>query len=228
MNKNFMNMMQTEEHDSSDEERPTNAPRKMSKKEMRRETERMRENYGTGNMKESTRKTNERTRGYRGRGRGRGRVYDRQSGTGRQAFGGGAKRGGYGKGNVGTMADQIEEAQRGDQTLAEDPANQPEPEKEEKIVDLDDYMKEKGMNLTMKSGGQTEQLADPKTFEDENTIAVSYKKKTVGGKKVSKKKDEIVLGGTLMKEKSGPQRRHKKKTKRKKNELTEDDFPALC
>jgi hypothetical protein len=126
------------------------------------------------------------------------------------------------------MADQIEEAQRGDVTLAQDPSKPEEPVKEEKIVDLDDYMKETGLSLKLKTGEDKEELADPKTFEDENTVAVSYKKKTVGNKKLEKKKNEVVLGGTLMTEKSRPQRRHKKKNKKKRNELTEDDFPALC
>lgn len=226
MNKNFMNMMQTQPDDSSDEERPQQAPRKMSKKESRAENQRVRDNYGPGNYKESSQRYNERSRG--GRGRGRGRQYDRHSGTGRQAFGGGSRRGGHGKGNLGTMADQIEDAKKGDVTLGDDPSKAPEPVKEEKIVDLDDYMKEKGLSLKMKSGEEQKELADPKNFEDENTIAVSYKKKTVGNKKMQKKKDEVVLGGTLMTEKKGPHRRHKKKNKKKKNELTDADFPALC
>ena len=225
MNKNFMNMMQTQEDISSDEEQVKKAPRKLSKKEAREETRKMRENYGTGNQKESTRRVNQRTRG--GPRRGRGREKDRESGTGRQACGNSSRRGGYGKGNVGTMENQIEEAKKGDLELPQDEEKKPEPVVEEKIVDLDEYMKEKGISLTMTNKDAKEkELEDPKMFEDENTVAVSYKKKTVGVNKNKKSKDEVVIGGTLMTDNWKPQRRKRNK-KKKKNELTEDDFPAL-
>ena len=87
------------------------------------------------------------------------------------------------------MEDQIENAKRGDVNMKQDDVPRPEPIKEEKIVDLDDYMKEKGMHLAMKNKDKVE-LEDPKLFEDENTVAMSYKKKTVGENK-NKKKDGL-------------------------------------
>ena len=124
------------------------------------------------------------------------------------------------------MEGQIEDAQKGDVTLKDDQTPVPEPPKEEKIVDLDDYMNEKGIKLSMtQKGGNTEQLEDPKMFEDENTVAIVSKKKTVTDNKKKQDRDEVVLGGTVMTDKWKPQRRKRKKAK--KNRLTEDDFPAL-
>ena len=229
MNKNFMNMMQTQEDISSDEEvnKTSTNKQRLTKKESRNETQRMRRNYGLDSGQQRNNKEGQRYQRGRGRGRGRGREKDRQSGTGRQAYGGRSQKGGYGKGNVGTMEGQIEEAQKGNVILNQDEVPAPEPVKEEKIVDLDDYMKEKGMMLSMtKKGDDQEQLKDPKMFEDENTVAISYKKKTVGeNNKIKNDRDEVVLGGTVMTDKWKPQRRKRKKAK--KNKLTEDDFPAL-
>ena len=121
------------------------------------------------------------------------------------------------------MEDQIEEARKGDVTLEDQEDNKEVPVKEEKIVDLDDYMKEKGLNVDMKSKKVTD-LEDPKNFEDENTVAVSYKVKTVDTEK-RKKEENVVIGGTLMTDKWKPARRKRKN--KKKAKLTEDDFPAL-
>ena len=230
MNKNFMNLMKTSDDHSSGEEgnvKSTGGKRKMSKKESRKETNTLREGYGVGTSKESSYRGNERTRGgnrgYRG-----GRDKDRQSGTGRQAYGNNnSRRGGYGRGGTGTIKDQIDEASRGEGRVAENNNEEQvmEPPKPEKIVDVDEYMKEKGMSLNMKAEGQVERQ-DPKMFEDENTVAMSYKKKTVEEKK--KKVDQVVLGGTLLNDKWKPQRGKRTKNKKKKaTQLTDADFPEL-
>lgn len=226
MNKNFMNMMEQQSGESSDEEnRPkTSNKSRMTKKQQREADQNLREGYGVGNQKESSQRGNQ--RGFYQSRPQRGREKDRQSGTGRQAFGGSSKRGGYGKGNVGTLKDQIDEAKKGDQTLKQDDVPQPEPVKEEKIVDLDEYMKETGMNLQITDKNKEElELHDPKMFEDENTVAVTQKKKTVPEKRKNRGNDGVSLGDTIVSGKWKPQRRKKKKVK--KTKLTEDDFPAL-
>lgn len=225
MNKNFMDMMQNQSEASSDEEkpRPGKARPVVTKKKARETDQNLREGYGVGNYKESTQRGGYRSRNeYRNP---RGREKDRQSGTGRQAFGGGSKRGGYGKGNVGTMQDQIEEARRGDRTLKGDEEQKPEPVKEEKIVDVDDYMREKGLHLDMKGRELEAELEDPKMFEDETTVAVSAKKKSLPEKRKKRANEAVVMGDTIMTDKWKPQRRKKKKAKKPK--LTEDDFPSL-
>ena len=124
------------------------------------------------------------------------------------------------------MQDQIDEARKGDQILKDDEQPKPEPVKEEKIVDLDDYMKEKGLTLQLAEKNQEkEELQDPKMFEDETTVAVTQKKKTLPEKKKKKGKGGVIMGDTIMTDKWKPQRRRKKRTKKAK--LTEDDFPSL-
>lgn len=221
-----MNMMEQQSAESSDEERTlkTGNKPKMTKKQHREADQKLREGFGVGNQKESNQRGNQ--RGYYEPRRGRGRERDRESGTGRQAFGGSSKRGGFGKGNVGTMQDQIDEARKGDKVLRQDDVPQPAPVEEEKIVDLDDYMREKGMSLQITDKNQEkEELKDPKMFEDETTVAVTQKKKDLPEKRKNRTDEGVYIGDTIMSGKWKPQRRKKKKAKKPK--LTEDDFPSL-
>ena len=236
MNKNFMNMMANASDDSSDEERPQrqNKQRKLSKKEQRVETQNRREAYGTGNQKERPRKFDDRAprRNFRGRG-GRGRDRDRQSGTGRQAHGNPTKKGGHGRGNVGSVKGQMDELDKERQYQKrqgqeQNEENKPEPIVEEKIVNLDDYLKEKNVTLGLQKQDQVTELKDPKMFEDENTTAVEYKKKDARQQTKQVDTDSFQFGDTIIKSKPmRGGRRGKKKRAKKAKPLGEDDFPAL-
>ena len=234
MNKNIMDILANQHEDSSDDDKQTNQTSKTSKpskKELRKERNFQRESFGVGNEKDSVRGTNKRKReGYAPK-RG-GRDKERYSGTGRQAFGNSTKKGGHGKGNTGYLQEEDQESNKERKPRREGNAEKEpvveEPVKEEKIVDLDDYMKEKMINLKMKGEGQTNELQDPKMFEDENTIAVSIKKKTPVTKNW-KKDDSYAMGGTVMTDNSKTRvhKRYPKKGRKKAKQLTEDDFPSL-
>lgn len=237
MNKNFMNMMADNSDDSLEEDKPrrNNKPQRLTKKEQRVETQKKRESYGTGNQKETPRRYEDRAprRNFRGRG-GRGRDRDRYSGTGRQAQGNPTKKGGHGRGNVGSAKGQMTEAEQerrfkdkqGREGNVEEP--KPEPIVEEKIVNLDDYLKEKNVTLGLSKNAPVAELKDPKMFEDENTVAVEYKKKDQRTNKQQNDTDSFQFGDTIIKSKpSKGVRRPKKKRAKKVKPLGEDDFPAL-
>ena len=231
-----MNMMANASDDSSDEERPERQgkQRKLSKKEQRNETQKKREAYGVGNQKERPRRYEDRAprRNFRGRG-GRGRDRDRYSGTGRQAQGNPTKKGGHGRGNVGSVKGQMEELDKEKQYQNRQGAQQgeeakPEPIVEEKIVNLDDYLKEKNVSLGLQNNTKGPQLKDPKMFEDENTVAVEYKKKEAREQTKQVDTDSFQFGDTIIKSKPvRGGRRGKKKRAKKAKPLGEDDFPAL-
>ena len=232
MNKKLMSGLMDNIADSSDEEGGfVNKQSKGTKKEQRKEKNFQRESHGVGNEKESSQRYNERTRRHQGSTRGREK--DRESGTGRQAFRAPAKKGGYGQNNTGSVRDEIREA-RANREFKEGEERpeyvKPAPVPEEKIVDIDDYLKEKNMVVHM-SSGNVGKRDDPKLFEDENTTALAYKVKTVKDNKLKKndgyKMTTTVLTGGDSNANKGGFRRFPKKKKVKQIKLTDDDFPPL-
>ena len=226
MNPAFMRAMTDNNQDSSDEEVNTQAPkRKLSKKEQRKETQFQRDSHGVETGKESTKRSNERGRrgNYRG---GRGRDKDRQSGTGRQAFGNNNfKKGGHGKGNVGN-AEEGENVELTNNQLEEVKEEAPV-EPEVKVKDLDDYMKENNMTLKLKDDKQEEELMDPKMFEDETTVALPHKKKNNKGGQKKDKGNSYVMGGTALTDSKGGYRKKRTQKGKKPKKLNDEDFPAL-
>ena len=229
MNKKLMSGLMDNIEDSSDDEGGyVNKQTKSTKKDQRKERTFQRDSYGVGNDKESTQRYNERSR--RQQGSGRGREKERESGTGRQAFGAPAKKGGYGRNNTGSVRDEVREERRNREYKEGEEKPEyvkPVPVPEEKIVDIDDYLKEKNMTVDMTSGNV--ERKDPKLFEDENTTALAYKVKTVKDNKL-KKNDGYKMTSTVLTGDSNDKkgfRKYPKKKKVKQTKLTDDDFPPL-
>ena len=170
MSKNIFNVLATND-DSDDDRRPktkpqTTAPKKDNKPvaqahgnqgdKYNRDGPKVKDNYGPGEK----------------------RPYDRHSGTGRPAHKkDDYKKGGHGKGNVGTQEDNRKAEQvnaEGETTeVTETPVIVKLPEEE--MVTLDDYISNTGATFGIK-GEQGVKNRDPKTFEDANTKAIVSKK----------------------------------------------------
>ena len=114
----------------------------VSKKQQRQVNLALREVFETSNQKESRVPLKEGPRPSGDYAPGEKRPFERRSGTGRQAFGQIAKKGGHGKGNVGRIEDEEEELEE----EFDEPTRQRRVPVSE-IVTLDKYTKENGVSF---------------------------------------------------------------------------------
>lgn len=242
MSKNIFSVLQT--NNDSDDEQQTNAndkgksDHKPTKKELRTEDVTKREHFGDKVVKDENAhqkiKDGPKNKGdYKS---GEARPFERHSGTGKPAFTHEFKKGGFGKGNVGTENDIKDELKRDDKN-EEDKSNTEKqnvtvPEPKEEFITLDEYVAKSGFNTEFLKK-EDEVKVGVVTVTDANLKVVAPHEKSTGvyNKKNLKHTDDFVhsnvnkLISGVPAQGTKPKQNDSKKTQ--KMEFNETNFPSL-
>lgn len=232
MKQNIFAILQT--NDSDDEGKKVKKPveeGRPNKKQLREEDKQKREHFGD-QVEKDTHPSHAHKDGPKDKGdykSGEKRPFERKSGTGRPAFTNDYKKGGHGKGNVGTEKDALNEkevqAEKGKEEVAE-------PEPKEEIMTLEDYMK--GANYNPEFLKKEEEVKIGKVQINDPTVKVMQPKQKEAeqyNKKNVKHGEEFVHAQTknvIVDTESKPKfKQSNAKRNDSKLEFNEKNFPAL-
>jgi len=166
------------------------------------------------------------------------RPFERHSGTGRPAFTNDFKKGGFGKGNVGTNMDAAKDMnvnQEEGQNPQGDNTENPEKrvrEEPEQIITADEYISKTGLNYNFMHPDEDIKNVKEPVITDPNLKVMSHKSKDEPfGQRKAKNPDELIRGSKNISEDQGGQRGYGKRKqsppKQKRIEMNEENFPSL-
>ena len=157
------------------------------------------------------------------------RPFDRHSGTGKPAFTHDFKKGGHGKGNVGTEKDGVAET---DEKQVTQKQEEPVAEPKEEIIIFEDYLKDNKFNADFMKPIEEIKIENLK-ITDPNVKVIQAKKKEVNeySKKNVKHVEDLVKvqNNSINFDAQAPQKNQRKTGVKKtsKLEFNEDNFPTL-
>ncbi len=234
MSKNIFSVLAKE--DSGEE-----GTKKLPKKEAQAKDKQLREHFGDQVQKDNvTHKRSDNPPKNKGDyAPGEKRPFERHSGTGKPAFTHDFKKGGHGKGNVGsnmdTTKDQKANQEEGQNTQVGDNAENVERkprEEPEQIIAADEYISKTGLNYKFMNPKEEIKNVNAPVIADPNLKVMSHKSKDDPfAQRKAKNPDELIKGSMNISEAQSGQRtyghRRQSPPKQKRIELNEQNFPPL-
>jgi hypothetical protein len=231
MSKNIFSVLA---HDESDDDKPkqTNQAPRLPKKEARAQDKQLREKFGDQVQKDTaTHKRSDNAPKNKGDyASGEKRPFERRSGTGKPAHTNDFKKGGHGKGNVGTK-DGKDIAQNEIPVTEEVKEEVKVTEEPEIIISAEEYISKSGLNYNFLNHKEDIKNANAPTITDPNLKVISQKSKDEVVFRKAKNPDTLMQGSKNISANQEPQRNAGKRRdspKKKTNVVyNETNFPTL-
>jgi len=233
MSKNIFSVLANEQ--SGEEEQ-----KKLPKKEAQAKDKQLREHFGDQVQKDtvSHKRSDNPPKNKGDYVPGEKRPFDRHSGTGRPAFKNDFKKGGFGKGNVGSNIDAAkdlnvnqEESQtpKGDDSETQEKKLREEPEQ---IITADEYISKTGLNYNFMNTDESIKNVKEPIITDPNLKVMPQKSKDEPMvQRKAKNPDELIKGSKNLSVGQGGQRLYGKRQpsppKQKRIEMNDENFPSL-